>query len=481
MRTTSPPYSRRDRGSKESHDLSRRAGLVARCLDWWRGRLSDERGAVLVFVAVSLVGIIGFSGLAIDLGRGYVTKIRLSRAVDAAAIEAASSVRLGQTMAEQSGRAVAALNGIVDGVNGISLSLSFDTNLFGETTVTARASQSMDTTLGRILGQNRLDLSTEAVAAVPPVDLILVLDQSGSLNAQGAWDDLQGAADQFVRHFDDSLDQLGLVHFQIRADEAFDIDGLFTTSITNEIQSMNSAGDTNTGEGLRLALKQMKSNVIRARSAKVVVFFTDGRPTAFRDDINGEERVIAVRRILTGNVRGLFDDPDNLPMSQIATPDDCDAVPVARRVSTGRTRSGARESCSIRSDWEIRRPRTRSRRRTSATCSSWPTSAASWIPISRKVARTSLRRLSSCRTRSIRSRATSWFDSPSRPSRGRFLGQAVGAFAIARLRTRYPHIPAISEPTRIPIFASSTRIPLKARSLMKRDIVKPTPARQLTP
>ncbi len=343
MRTTSPPYSRRDRGSKESHDLSRRAGLVARCLDWWRGRLCDERGAVLVFVAVSLVGIIGFSGLAIDLGRGYVTKIRLSRAVDAAAIEAASSVRLGQTMAEQSGRAVAALNGIVDGVNGISLSLSFDTNLFGETTVTARASQSMDTTLGRILGQNRLDLSTEAVAAVPPVDLILVLDQSGSLNAQGAWDDLQGAADQFVRHFDDSLDQLGLVHFQIRADEAFDIDGLFTTSITNEIQSMNSAGDTNTGEGLRLALKQMKSNVIRARSAKVVVFFTDGRPTAFRDDINGEERVIAVRRILTGNVRGLFDDPDNLPMSQIATPDDCDAVPVCYGWTEATVRAEARQ------------------------------------------------------------------------------------------------------------------------------------------
>ena len=161
-----------------------------------------------MFVAVSLVGIIGFSGLAIDLGRGYVTKVRLSRAVDAAAIEAASSVRLGQTKAEQTGRAVAALNGIVDGVNGTSLSLSFDTNVFGETTVTARASQSMSTTFARILGQDQLDLSTEAVAAVPPVDLILVLDQSGSLDAQGAWDDLQLASDQFVRHFDDSLDTL---------------------------------------------------------------------------------------------------------------------------------------------------------------------------------------------------------------------------------------------------------------------------------
>ncbi|MEJ2340071.1 MAG: VWA domain-containing protein, partial [Gemmatimonadales bacterium] len=316
---------------------------MARGLVRWRERLSEERGAILVFVAVSLVGIIGFSGLAIDLGRGYVTKVRLSRAVDAAAIEAAYNVRLGQTKAEQIGRSVAALNGIVDGAGGTSLSLSFDINGFGETTVTARASQSMGTTLGKILGHDKLDLSTEAVAAVPPVDLILVLDQSGSLGAQGAWGDLQAAADQFVRYFDDSLDQLGLVHFQIRANDAFDIDGLFTTSITNAIQSMNSAGDTNTGEGLRLALKQMKSKVIRPRSAKVVVFFTDGRPTAFRDNINGQERVIAVRRILTGNVRGLFDDPDNLPMSQVATADDCDMVPVCYGWTEATVRAEARQ------------------------------------------------------------------------------------------------------------------------------------------
>ncbi len=343
MHTLPPPYSSRDVGSKESRHISRRAERLARGLVRWRERLSEERGAILVFVAVSLVGIIGFSGLAIDLGRGYVTKVRLSRAVDAAAIEAAYNVRLGQTKAEQIGRSVAALNGIVDGAGGTSLSLSFDINGFGETTVTARASQSMGTTLGKILGHDKLDLSTEAVAAVPPVDLILVLDQSGSLGAQGAWGDLQAAADQFVRYFDDSLDQLGLVHFQIRANDAFDIDGLFTTSITNAIQSMNSAGDTNTGEGLRLALKQMKSKVIRPRSAKVVVFFTDGRPTAFRDNINGQERVIAVRRILTGNVRGLFDDPDNLPMSQVATADDCDMVPVCYGWTEATVRAEARQ------------------------------------------------------------------------------------------------------------------------------------------
>jgi len=343
VHTLSPLYSSRDVGSKKSHDSSRRARLVPRVVARCRGRISDQRGAILVFVAVSLVGILGFSGLAIDLGRGYVTKIRLSRAVDAAAIEAASNIRLGQTKAEETGRALAALNGIVDGVDGVSLSLSFDTNLFGETTVTVRASQSMTTTFAKVLGQDKLDLSTEAVAAVPPVDMILVLDQSGSLGAQGVWDALQTAANQFVTHFDDSLDQIGLVHYQVRAEDAFEIDGLFTTSITNAIDNMSSAGDTNTGEGLRLARRQMKSKVVRERSAKVVVFFTDGRPTAFRDEINGIDRVIAVRKIITGNVRGLFDNPESLPMSTVATPDDCAGVPTCYGWTEATVREEARQ------------------------------------------------------------------------------------------------------------------------------------------
>jgi Flp pilus assembly protein TadG len=316
---------------------------LARGLVWWRDRILEERGAILVFVAVSLVGILGFSGLAIDLGRGYVTKIRLSRAVDAAAIEAASSIRLGQAKAEEAGRAVAAINGIVDGVDGISLSLSFDVNLFGETTVTARASQSMTTTFSRILGQDELDLSTEAVAAVPPVDMVFVLDQSGSLGKQGVWDDLQSAANEFVTKFDDSLDQLGLVHFQIRAADAFEIDDLFTTSITNAIDNMNSAGDTNTGEGLRFARKQIKSKVVRERSAKIVVFFTDGRPTAFRDEINGRDRVIAVDRVSRGNVRGLFENPETLPMSELATPDDCVNAPTCYGWTEATVREEARQ------------------------------------------------------------------------------------------------------------------------------------------
>ena len=166
-------------------ELTRRAACS--CLR----RVSNERGAILVFVAVSLVGLLGSAGLAIDLGRGYVRKMRLARAADAAAIAAASAIRNGQVVAEQHGLAVAALNGVQDGIDGTSFSLSFTTNFSGESTVTAQASQPLQTTLMRIAGWDQLPVSAVAVAAVPPVDLTLVLDQSGSLAREGASDDLQ--------------------------------------------------------------------------------------------------------------------------------------------------------------------------------------------------------------------------------------------------------------------------------------------------
>lgn len=292
----------------------------------WRriqARFSGESGAVAVFVAVSLVGIIGIGGLAIDLGRSYVVKARLSRAVDAAALAGASAVRLGEATARQHGTAVAALNGIRDGVDGVDFTLEFDTNAEGEHTVSASAERPVPVTLMRILGWEELDIAAAAVAAVPPVDLVLVLDQSGSLSTQNAWDDLQTAAKSFVDYFDDVIDQLGLVHFQVRAEHSFEIDQFFKTPIGSAIDNMNSVGDTNTGEGLRLALEQMQAHNLRDKSVKVVVFFTDGRPTAFRGMIGGEDRMIAVSTVIRGTVRGYMDDPDDLSMNSLASPDGC--------------------------------------------------------------------------------------------------------------------------------------------------------------
>lgn len=260
--------------------------------DW--SRIKDERGTIAVFVAVSLVGIIGSAGLAIDLGRGYLQQLRISRAVDAAVLAAASAFRSGQATAQQHAEAVAALNGVVDGENGFSFSLVFGTNAEGENTVSGFASQSIPTTFMRILGQNQLQISALAVAAVPPVDLALVIDQSYSLAQNNAWNDLQAAAAEFVGKFSDDLDMVGLSSFHARAVDRTPVDMPFQVAITSAIGNMNSAGYTNTGEGLLTAFQQMQNAPLRQRSTKVVVFFTDGRPTAIRGVFSGVDRVIVV-------------------------------------------------------------------------------------------------------------------------------------------------------------------------------------------
>jgi Flp pilus assembly protein TadG len=292
-------------------------------------------------VAALLVVVLGVAGLAVDLGRGYIAKSRLSRAVDAGVLAAARSLRLGQSVARQQALAMARANGVTDLG---AIDISFGTNGNGESTVSMSASETLPTTLMRLLGIKTMDIGSNATAAIPPVDLVLVLDQSGSLGDAGAWRPLQSAAREFVGNFSDRMDQVGLVSFQIVAANRFMLAHDFTAPIDATINSMNSNGDTNTGEGLRLAYDQLQQSNVRKHSAKVVVFFTDGRPTAFRGLVgpgapsgggNGlgpfhtppgakyEDRIMAVGTTRTGRMRGYFNNPPGIPINRVANPNGC--------------------------------------------------------------------------------------------------------------------------------------------------------------
>jgi len=290
----------------------------------------NQRGAVLAIVAVSMVILLGMVGLAVDGGNLYWNDSQLSRAVDAGALGAAGALRLGQSMALQRATSLAAANGVDPGSHGDeTLSINFGTNSFGEATVTVTATRVVPMYFMRVLGHNQATVSAVAEATVPPLDIVFLIDQSGSLGDNGAWDDLQIAAKNFVDKFDDNLDQMGLVSYQIRGTDRFALGAPFRNSIKNKIDLMQSAGDTNTGEGLRLARLQIENGPVRDRSVKVVVLFTDGRPTAFRDNL-GSTCADCVMAVCTTpcNIRGAWNDPDNLPTDAIATnPPRCQGYP----------------------------------------------------------------------------------------------------------------------------------------------------------
>lgn len=304
--------------------------------------LRNKRGAVLVFVTLGSFVLLGMAGLALDGGMAYLTRAKLSRAVDAGSLAAARSLRQGQKLAEIEGFAVAAANGVPVG-GATTVTIEFGTNARLQQTVLMRARRTIPLLFSRVLGHNDMLIGAVAEATVPPIDLVLVVDRSGSLQTQNAWDDLQNAVKDFVKLFDDKIDQLGMASFQIRANDEVLLAHNFKGAITSGISSMNSAGDTNTGEGLSLGLGQFQLPNVRPAAAHVVVFFTDGRPTAFRGVVGGQDRVMAVNTIDDNRVRGYFDNPPSLPMNKSATPSGCAGVGTCFGVWTEATvRSQAR-------------------------------------------------------------------------------------------------------------------------------------------
>ena len=57
--------------------------------------ISNERGFALIYIAVTMVALLLFTGLAIDSGRAYVVKAQLTKAVDGAALGAARMLNSG--------------------------------------------------------------------------------------------------------------------------------------------------------------------------------------------------------------------------------------------------------------------------------------------------------------------------------------------------------------------------------------------------
>ena len=286
--------------------------------------LDNERGGVLVFVVLGMLLMVPMVGLTIDAGRGYILRAQLSRAADAGALAAAGALRSGAAAAERRARTLAQANGVTGGTDGVTLDVSFSQNALGERTVMVTAAKPMPTLLMGLLGIAEVQTRAAAVAAVPPVDLVLVIDQSGSLAMANAWEDLQEAAQEFVRFFDDEIDQVGLVSFNLRAAQRFDLDQPFTAPVLDEIDRMTSASFTNAGAGLRLAHEQFQGEATRDRAVRAVVFFTDGQPTAVRRDVDGRDRVITA---WTGSrVSGYWDDPDELPMTNVPRADGCRGV-----------------------------------------------------------------------------------------------------------------------------------------------------------
>jgi Flp pilus assembly protein TadG len=87
-------------------------------------KIRDESGQTLIFVALSMTCILGFVGLATDVGTMFYAKRNLQTAADAAAIAGAAELPYGTTDMTTSARGASAQNGFTNGVNGVTVSVN---------------------------------------------------------------------------------------------------------------------------------------------------------------------------------------------------------------------------------------------------------------------------------------------------------------------------------------------------------------------
>jgi Flp pilus assembly protein TadG len=292
-------------------------------------RRLNQKGSIIIFVTLSFALLGTFVGFAVDFGRAYLEKARISKLVDAAALAAAKALK-GQTGFEDEATRAACdsmlMNGAPVEMTGTGACaavagtpMTFAVNFFDAPVaggppirhVEVTGTEPMPTTFLRFLGWmapgdfSTLNVGATAQAAPErPVDLMLVLDRSGSMGVQNKFQNMKTAVNAFLDQNFTGNDRIGMISFSNRGCGTSS-GGEFTgnicasdvpltdatsaniTMLKNRVNGLDISNLTNTMEALRTARGPMSAvfdDPNRALTRKAVLLVTDGKPTVMRID-----------------------------------------------------------------------------------------------------------------------------------------------------------------------------------------------------
>jgi len=197
-------------------------------------RTRARRGAILPYVAVSLVALLGFIALAIDLGMVMVARTQAQNAADAAAFAGARTLTGGSnpntTQATANGQTVAGANSVLGtSIPAENVTMTHGAYHYDPSSQTfspqyppvapdnynlsqATISQGNATFFARIFGITSYNVTATAIAAHRPRDTTIVLDYSGSMNNESdLWncESYQGSFENTSNNTDPVIPQWG--------------------------------------------------------------------------------------------------------------------------------------------------------------------------------------------------------------------------------------------------------------------------------
>jgi hypothetical protein len=252
-----------------------------------------------------LVILIPVIGLALDVTLLYVDKARLQGAVDGAALAGAENLARGtsdaaqQLAAKQAAASYVYLNYPTSFFFTNSVTVCFatscspadvtiDETVANQRTVAVTAHANVPTLFMRWLNFTSTNVNASATVTRRDVNIVLVVDRSGSLAASGSCNAVQQAAINFVSKFSNGSDNLGLVTFASSTSVDFPIANNFlaasstlpapTQTVPTMLGNITCAGSTSSPMALWYGYDQLVG-LAQPNALNVILFFTDGTPT----------------------------------------------------------------------------------------------------------------------------------------------------------------------------------------------------------
>jgi Flp pilus assembly protein TadG len=260
-----------------------------------RNRRKLSKGMAVLVTTVAMVFIIPAVGLSIDAGMLYAIKARLAAASDAASLAAARSLSVGLTIDEQRANAITTAQRFFQanfptgymGTRNSSVTVVVDESVLKVRTVLTTASADAPSYFMKFLGFGDTTVRAAGKASRRDVNVMLVLDRSGSLDTASACGNVRDAAKGFIGQFASGRDRLGLITFggTYRLDfaPATDYKTRTGSNLVTMLDQLNCTGGTNPAQAFHLAYKQLVA-VNEPGALNVILFFTDGQPNALTNN-----------------------------------------------------------------------------------------------------------------------------------------------------------------------------------------------------
>lgn len=171
--------------------------------------LRHQSGVVAVAFGLMIPVVIGAVGLSVDMAQAYLVKSRLSSALDAAALAAAATGSDNETEIQDKVDAFMEAN-YPEGRIGskVSVDVSLDRD---ELTVTASAK--LDTSFMRVFGYDEVTVDAQTIVQreVRGLEVVMVLDNTGSMNTNNNIETLRTATNNFIEILFESVSDPDLV------------------------------------------------------------------------------------------------------------------------------------------------------------------------------------------------------------------------------------------------------------------------------